>query len=177
VKNFVKRRPAVLAALVVLMSSLGAVLTAVPASAAAQCDGISICFFQHWQSTGSMSDRTAELTRHFEPSTMIDGRIPDFKAFGYFNAAAGTLDDSVSTIVNNSNSCLYLWGNPNYKKPFAHPYEWMILGPRTTVTLWSEMQSTNDKLSSARTEVSWSPDCSKRKPNTAYFDAREEDPS
>ena len=160
--KWVKVRRMVLSAVLLFLGGGAVAMTAAPADAVAICGQQRICFHQFGSSTGSMSDRTAELLHHFDPAHLRDGALMDFRNYGYFNPMAGSLNDSVTTITNNSDHCLVLWGNVNLKTGASHGDEELILAPHTVVSLWGALQFLDNKLSSAETWVNWSPACKGR---------------
>lgn len=144
-----------------VLAGVGVATNAAPASAAATCPSGHICFFHDEDYRGSMSDRTAQLTGHYRADGN-DGTISDFRQYGYFNPSAGSLNDSISSIVNNSGSCLSLWGNVGFQVPGGHSNEVIVLSPYTRFNARDyESWYVNDKFSSAATYVSWEPDCAK----------------
>lgn len=156
------------------------VISSAPASAApalADCLDNHICFYESFHDdgtgnlslAGSQSDQSSALIDHQQtisvpweegvggptvgttpPQAGADGKIADFHNSHYTNG--DSLNDSVSSIVNNSNHCLFMFGDSSFIIPPGHDKEGIEMGPHSTLFLvGATFGDVNDKLSSAYT--------------------------
>jgi hypothetical protein len=144
-----------------------------PAWALAVCPTDHVCFYQDFHDNGgtlsfagTMSDQNNALIDH--PTTVFaawtdanvgaDGKISDFRNSHYTNGDG--LNDSVSSIANNSNHCLFLLGDINFDIAINHAQEGVEMGPHSALALvGATFGDANDRLSSAYTVVPGSSSC------------------
>ena len=141
-----------------------------PAQALATCPDNHVCFYQEFREengllfpAGTMSDQTAWLinkprtiripiSAHGSAVDLIDtdGAISNFENSRYTNGSG--LNDSISVVVNNSNRCLFMFGNKDWLRPDGHPREAVQFGPHTArVLVGDNLGDSHDRLSSAFT--------------------------
>jgi hypothetical protein len=160
-----KRKLALAAASMIAVTGGVAAVAESPAYALATCPQFHVCFYEDFKDNngnpspaGTMSDQTEALTRHPQQVRYDDssgqedmwtaGKISNFKNSHYTNGDG--LNDSVSFIVNNTGSCLWMWGDSDFQIPNMHAHEGVFFGPHTgKAMVGSALGDENNKFSSA----------------------------
>jgi hypothetical protein len=144
-----------------------------PTYALASCPSGHVCFYHdfndnngHPLPAGTMSDQTASfLGRPTQVEAewflggagavegsrtlSVSGFISDFHNRHYPNTPAGTLNDSISYVVNNSDNCLVMYGNGQLDIAENHLNEGVAFGPHTQKAMvGANLGDDNDKFSS-----------------------------
>ncbi|MET9144636.1 MULTISPECIES: peptidase inhibitor family I36 protein [unclassified Streptomyces] len=115
------------------LAGAGVGLTAVDASAGTPCPQGSVCLYKDANFQGTVSIQKALVTSPYRIANFVNSHFQD----------GSTLENQVSSVVNNSGRTLCMWSNRN----FQGQYTWAMT-PHT-----QSAQITNDVMTSARTVV------------------------
>ncbi|MFH8224458.1 peptidase inhibitor family I36 protein [Streptomyces sp. NPDC018057] len=115
------------------LAGAGVGLTAVDASAATPCPQGSVCLYKDADFQGTVSIQKALVASPHQIANFVNSHFQD----------GGTLENQVSSVVNNSGRTLCLWSMKN----FQGQYKWGMT-PHT-----QSSQIPNDVMSSAKTVV------------------------
>jgi hypothetical protein len=144
-----RTRALAVSAAVIVGAGAAIALASTPALAAATCPQGHICFFENTNFTGSMSDQTNALIYG-------KGKIDVFWNSHYTNG--DNLNDTVSSVVNNTQSCIGL--NANFYQQEGRWYGedpkadtgYIDIGPQTSVSFDGDARGRfNDLMSSTET--------------------------
>lgn len=128
-----RRRRQAITLLSVLPVLAGIVALAQPAEAAAACPSGAVCFYQDYNGRGSISVQPRLVSGSHQ--------IADFRNSHYINGQ--NLNDSASSIINNSGRTLCLFANVNFDKILWVGAGWIAAGHAVNIP--------NDMVSSAKT--------------------------
>lgn len=113
------------------LAGAGVGLTAGGASAAASCPQGSICLYKDANYQGSVSIQSRLVESPYQIANFVNSHFQD----------GTTLENQVSSVINNSGRTLCLWSKQN----FEGQYNWGVTGH------FYAPQIPNDVMSSART--------------------------